>query len=207
MCEGQSGPVTRMLEAAAGGDRRAAADLLPLVYDELRRLARARMARFPGQTTRPTSLVHEAYLKLVGKDEGWAGKAHFFAAAAQAMRQILVDQARRKSAQKRGGGARLVRARAVSGGGRESEIESNEPELAIEPPSKNMVTLDDALRRLEERDARKAQVVTMRFFGGMTIDETASALGISTATVEREWRFARAVLLEELAELDDDALG
>jgi RNA polymerase sigma factor (TIGR02999 family) len=181
-----SNPITIALKAAAEGDRAAASQLLPLLYDELRKLARARMARLaPGQTLQPTALVHEAYARVIGAaDPGWDGRGHFFGAAAQAMRDILVDHARRKAALKRGGD----RAR----------LELQEFDLAIQPPGDDLVALDEALRRLEAEDPRKGQVVNLRYFAGLTAEETAGALGVSLGTVEREWRYVRAWLHTQL---------
>ncbi len=187
MPESSQGEVTLVLKAAAEGDRVAAERLLPLVYDELRRLARARLARTPpGNTLQPTALVHEAYLKAVGEaDPGWEGRGHFFAAAARAMRNILVDQARRKAAVKHGGG------------GQRRGIDAED--LAIESPTGgDVLALDEALTRLEQDDPRKAQVVMLRFFGGLTNEQIAQSLSISLPTVERDWRFARSWLQQQL---------
>jgi RNA polymerase sigma factor (TIGR02999 family) len=179
--------VTRVLRAAAEGDAAAAQDLLPLVYDELRTLARARLRQMPpGQTLQPTALVHEAYLRLVGREEaGWEGRGHFFAAAACAMRDILVEQARRKKALKRGGDRQRV------------DPEHVEP--VFELPSDDILAVDEAVRRLEQDDPRKGQIVNLRFFARLTTAETAAALGVSVGTVEREWRYIRAWLQRELA--------
>jgi RNA polymerase sigma factor (TIGR02999 family) len=175
--------VTRLLDAAQSGDRQAAANLLPLVYDELRKLAAVRMAdESPNQTLQPTALVHEAYLRLIGPaDESrWDNRGHFFAAAAEAMRRILVDAARRKAAAKHGGEfARL-------------ELE---PDLAdAREPREDLVALDEALNRLAAEDALKAQLVKLRYFAGLTLPEAAAALGISERTAGRHWAFARAWL-------------
>ena len=181
--------VTRLLDAAAAGDSRAAADLLPLVYDELRKLAAARMAaEAPGHTLQPTALVHEAYLRLVGPADGsrWDGRGHFFAAAAEAMRRILVEQARRKKALRRGG-------RAVGQVLREDDRVSA-------PVSDEVLDLDEALRKFESVDRQAAQVVKLRIFAGMTIEESAQALGVSTRTADRSWAYARAWLSRELGE-------
>ncbi len=182
MADQPVGLVTQMLRAAGSGDAKAAADLLPLVYTELRKLARARMAQTPpGNTLQPTALVHEAYLRLIGNDDpSWHSRAHFFGAAAQAMRQILVEQARRKASKKRGGDRKRV------------GIEEAEP--FIEPPAEDLLALDEALSRLEKTDSRKAKIVMLRYFAGLTNEETAAALGISVPTVEREWRFTRSFL-------------
>lgn len=170
-------------------------DLVPVLYTELRKLARARMAHVPpGNTLQPTALVHQAYLRLVGSgDPGWNSRGHFFAAAAQAMRQILVEQARRKAAHKHGGG----RERA--------DLEGNEP--AIEPPSDDVLAVDRALDRLQQDDPRKAQIVLLRYFAGLDRDETAAALGISVRTVDREWRYILARLHREIVGPDPGPEG
>jgi RNA polymerase sigma factor (TIGR02999 family) len=180
-------PVTRALRAAVRGDAKAADDLLPLVYDELRALARARLKKAPpGQTLQPTALVHEAYLRVVGnKDPGWDGRGHFFAAAARAMRDILVEQARRRMAQKRGGDRHRVAA--------------DKAEPIFEPPSEDVLAVDEAVKRLEQDDPRKGQIVNLRYFARLTTAETATALGVSIGTVEREWRYIRAWLQRELS--------
>ncbi|MHC4421770.1 MAG: sigma-70 family RNA polymerase sigma factor [Planctomycetota bacterium] len=179
------GPITRLLNAAGNGDDDAAAELLPLIYGELHRIAQARMAALrPGTTLQPTALIHEAYLRLLGNDKpGWNSRAHFFGAAAQAMRQILVDQARRKASLKRGGGRRRL------------DLDDVEP--AVAPPSVDILALDEALQRLERDDPRKARIVMLRYFAGMTMEETAAALDISVPTVEREWRFSSQGLIHE----------
>jgi len=178
---------TRVILAAASGDRDAAEALLPMLYSELRRLAEARLARLPaGQTLQATALVHEAFLRLVGEeDPGWDGRAHFFGAAARAMREILVDQARRKGRLKHGGGHRRV------------ALEDAVPTLSQEEEATitdEIVSLDAALRRMEEEYPRAAEVVMYRYFAGLDSEQTASILGVSARTVEREWRFARAWL-------------
>jgi RNA polymerase sigma factor (TIGR02999 family) len=182
--------LNRTLHAAGNGDPRAAEELLPLVYDELRRLARARMSRTPpGATIQPTALVHEAYMRLVGDtDPGWNGRGHFFGAAARAMRNILVEHARKKGSLKRGGDRKRV--------------ELNDGEFAIETPSEDILALDEALKDLEQADPRKARVVMLHYFAGLTLKETAEAIGVSLPTVEREWRFTRALLHTQLT---DDA--
>lgn len=189
MSQGEPNRVTEILQAAAGGDRQAASDLLPLVYDELRALARARLAKAPpGNTLQATALVHEAYMKVVGEaDPRWDGRGHFFAAAARAMRNILVDQARRKASVKHGGEARRV---------------NETPEIVASDDVKpeQMISLDASLSRLEAEDPRKAQVVMLRVFCGLTNEQTAEALGISVPTVERDWRFARSWLQREIGE-------
>ncbi len=187
--------VSRLLDAAAGGDRRAAEDLLPLVYDELRRLAAAQLANErPGQTLQATALVHEAYLRLIGKDGGpaWDGRGHFFAAAAEAMRRILVESARRKNRVKRGGGLRRV--------------DLDQVEAAIEPAD-HLLALDEALDRLAEEDARKAELVKLRYFAGLSIEEAASCLGVSRATADRDWAYAKAWLFHRLRSDEERELG
>jgi len=149
--------------------------------------------RLERDAQQPTALVHEAYLRLVGEaDPGWNSRGHFFGAAAHAMRRILVEQARRKASEKHGGGRRRVNV--------------EDAKLAIEPPSDNILALDEALHRLEREDPRKAEVVMLRHFAGLTRAETAEALGISVRTVEREWSFARALLRAEVAEPESDRL-
>ncbi len=183
--------LTCLLDAAAQGDPRAAEQLLPLLYDELRRLAHSYMNRqSDGQTLQTTALVHEAYVRLVGNaDPGWNGRGHFFAAAAQAMRQILIEQARRKAALKHGGDARRVNLDAV------------EPE--VQPPSDDVLALNEALTELEQADPRKARLVLLHHFAGLTMPEAAAAMGISVSTAEREWRFARALLFTQIREKND----
>ena len=179
--------VTQLLDAAAAGDQRAAADLLPFVYDELRKLAAARMAEEkPGQTLTATALVHEAYLRLVGGDHprDWNGRGHFFGAAAEAMRRILVNRARDKGRLKRGSGQRQV------------ELTDFSDPLAA-PPG-DLLDLDAALERLAAAYPRCAELVNLRFFAGLTHEQAASALGISTSTADRDWRFAQAWLLRAL---------
>lgn len=182
--------MTQLLAAVHEGDSNASAKLLPLVYEELRKLAKARMSHeAAGQTLQPTALVHEAYLRLVGDTNvGWDNRGHFFAAAALAMRRILVERARSRNRIKRGGG----RAR----------VELTDGALTVEPPSDDLVILDEALERLEKTDKRKADVVMLRYFAGLSIDETAAALGVSPATVKNEWTFARAWLHREVARAD-----
>jgi RNA polymerase sigma factor (TIGR02999 family) len=179
--------VTRLLEAAAGGDRQAAADLLPLVYDELRKLAAARMAaERPDHTLGATALVHEAYLRLVGPadDPRWASRGHFFAAAAEAMRRVLVDHARDRGRQKRDGGRRPVALADIPG------RVDQDPHL--------LLSLDEALTRLSAEDEAAADVAKVHLFAGLSVDEAATALGISRATAYRNWAYARAWLREAL---------
>src|SRR5262245_15758338 len=172
--------VTQLLESAAAGDRQAAAELLPAVYDELRKLAAARMAReAPGLTLDATALVHEAYLRLVG-DQRFDHRGHFFAAAAEAIRRILVESARRKVAAKRGGPA--VR-------------EDLDPDrIAAPQPPDELLALDEALNKLATRDPAKAELVKLRYFAGLTADEAAAVLGLSPSTADRHWAYARAWL-------------
>jgi RNA polymerase sigma factor (TIGR02999 family) len=176
--------VTRLLDAAAAGDRRAAADLLPLVYDELRKLAAARMAaEAPGHTLDATALVHEAYFRLVG-DQHFDGRGHFFAAAAEAMRRILVNHARDRHRLKRGGGR--VRLELLDQRGSLPE----DPDLVL--------SLDDLLTRLGEEDAAAARVAHLHLFGGISVEEAGEALGLSRAMAYRNWKYARAWLREAL---------
>jgi RNA polymerase sigma factor (TIGR02999 family) len=175
--------VTHILRSIEGGDPAAAERLLPLVYDEMRALAAARLAReAPGQTLQATALVHEAYLRLVGGDPGrpWDGRGHFFAAAAEAMRRILVDNARRKATGKHGGGRRR---RDLDG-----------VEAAAAAPAEDLLALDEALSRLAAVDPPKAALVKLRYFAGLSTEEAALALGISAATAKRHWAYARAWL-------------
>jgi RNA polymerase sigma factor (TIGR02999 family) len=179
--------VTRILSALAQGDAQAEDQLLPLVYDELRKLAAHKLAQEkPGQTLQATALVHEAYLRLVDGDKAlhWDSRGHFFAAAAEAMRRILVDNARRRGARKRGG--RLPRI--------------DLPELAerAQNDPTDLLALDEALAKLEALHPQKAQVVKLRFFAGCTVEETAQMLGIARATAQRHWTVARAWLFGQL---------
>jgi RNA polymerase sigma factor (TIGR02999 family) len=179
--------VTRILSALEGGDPKAADRLLPMVYDELRRLAASRLAREkPGQTLDATALVHEAYLRLIGDDphKPWHGRQHFFAAAAEAMRRILVEEARRKGRQKRGGQSRRL------------DLQGNVP--AIRGPSIDVLDVDEALKRLAVMHPEKAELVKLRYFAGLTLHDAGTVLGISTPTAERHWRYARAWLARQL---------
>lgn len=181
------GAVTRLLQASENDEPRWAEELLPLIYEELRALARARMAREGvGHTIQATALVHDAYLRLVGDaDPGWNGRQHFFGAAAEAMRRILVERARR-------------RARLKHGGGRQ-RVEMDDDCAVIEPPRDDVLAVDEAVRKLEASDPRKGRIVNLRYFVGFTSQETAEALGLSLGTIEREWRFIRVWLQDELA--------
>jgi len=177
--------ITLLLEAARQGDVHAAEQLLPLVYDELRRLAAAKMAReHPGQTLQPTALVHEAWLRLTGdENRRWNDRAHFFTAAAEAMRRILVDNARRKLAQRHGGGQKRV------------QFE----ELSLATPSDDqLLAVNDALEKFAVHDKQKAELVKLRYFVGLTIEEAAEVLGISATTAKRHWTYARAWLFQEI---------
>jgi RNA polymerase sigma factor (TIGR02999 family) len=180
--------VTRALVALSDGDRSALDRLLPLVYEQLRQIAeRALRQERADHTLSPTALVHEAYLKLVQLDSiTWEGRAHFFGACAQAMRRILISYARMRKAEKRGGGSEHVPLSSVV--------------LAADSRPKDLIALDDALVKLEVLDERQARIVECRFFAGMSVEETARALGISTATVKRDWTIARAFLNRELRE-------
>lgn len=178
--------ITQLLLAWGNGDERALEDLMPLVYDELRKVAARHLRRMrPGQTLQTTDLVNEAYLRLIDASQvRWQNRAHFFAVSAQLMRRILVDFARRRQYQKRGGGAQQV---------------SLDEALAIAPErGAELIALDDALGRLAELNARQAQVVELRYFGGLTEEETAEALKVSLRTVQRDWNLARLWLYREL---------
>jgi RNA polymerase sigma factor (TIGR02999 family) len=178
--------VTRLLDAAAAGDSKAAADLLPLVYSELRKLAAARLsAERPDHTLQPTALVHEAYLRLVGAgsvSDGpeFSGRGHFFGAAAEAMRRILVESARHKQSQKAGGGRHRV------------DLDAVEP--AVADPGEDLLAIDEALAKLERKDPRKAELVKLRFFAGLTVEQAARALGIAPSTADEDWAYARSWL-------------
>jgi RNA polymerase sigma factor (TIGR02999 family) len=181
--------VTRILSAIERGDPHAAEDLLPLVYDELRQLAATRLAQeAPGQTLQATALVHEAYLRLVDveKVQRWDSRGHFFAAAAEAMRRILVESARRRHAQKRGGRAECIDLPDVT-------------ESASDDPI-DLLAFDEALTKLQTLQPQKAQVVKLRYFAGFSVEETAMLLGISRATAQRSWAYARAWLFGQLNE-------
>ena len=172
--------ITLILEAIGRGDKQASQDLLPLVYQELRRLAAAKMAREPeGQTLQPTELVHEAWLRLVGNEEqSWENRTHFLGAAAEAMRRILVDRARHKSSIKCGGG--------------QHPVNIEDLELAAATPDDKILLIDDALARLEAEDPDSARIITLKFFGGLTNQEVARTLNVTERTVEREWAYAKA---------------
>jgi RNA polymerase sigma factor (TIGR02999 family) len=180
--------VTRILSAIEHGDPRAAEQLLPLVYHELRKLAARRLAREkPDHTLEATALVHEAYLRLVGRqpEDGWANRGHFFAAAAEAMRRILVENARRKRRQKHGGG-RL-------------RVDLDLASLVCRMPPEDLLALDEAMTRLAAEDPIKARLVQLRFFAGMSLEEASDVLGVSAITAKRYWRYAKAWLHREVA--------
>jgi len=183
-------PVTILIASAAAGDREAAEALLPLLYDELRKLADARLAHEqPGQTLQATALVHEAYIRLVGPDgqehEGWQGRGHFFAAAAEAMRRILIDRARAKGAVKRGGSALRL---------------TLDPDLIrLDQMPDGLEELHEALSRFEDEDPEKAMLVKLRFFGGLTLKQAAAVLDLPPTTADRHWAYAKAWLFEALS--------
>ena len=182
--------VTQLLDAATAGDPKAAAELLPLVYDELRKLAAARLAdEKPGQTLQATALVHEAYLRLVGlaPKQPWNGRGHFFGAAAEAMRRILIAAARRKGRLKRGGGGRA----------RVDLDAAQAPDPDCDPD--DLLALDDALDALAREDPVKAEFVKLRYFAGLTLEEAAACQGVSLATAKRRWATARAWLFDALS--------
>ena len=194
MSQASSNPRTReLLDRAAAGEARAAEDLLPLLYDELRRLAQAELAReAPGRTLQATALVHEAWLRLVGEEQAgepggpaWNGRGHFFGAAARAMRRILIEEARRRGRAKRGGDRGRVALSAL-------EIE------ATEPDGYDCLVVAEVLEQLAARDERKARLVELRWLAGLSAQEAADGMGLSLATVEREWRFLKAWLQEQL---------
>jgi RNA polymerase sigma factor (TIGR02999 family) len=188
--------VTRILSAIEQGDPHAAGKLLPLVYDELRKLAAQKLAQEkPGQTLDATALVHEAYLRLVEAENAspWNSRGHFFAACAEAMRRILIDQARQKQSQRRGGGLKR------------QDLE--QVEIAAPEPSLDVLALNEALERFEQLDPLKANLVKLRYFAGLTIPQAAAALGISTTTADRYWAYARAWLHAELKKGDPDCAG
>jgi RNA polymerase sigma factor (TIGR02999 family) len=178
--------VTRILEAAQRGDPSAADELLPLVYDELRRLAAQKMAHeVPGQTLQPTALVHEAWMRLTGKENHqWNGRAHFFGAAAEAMRRILIENARRKRAARHGGGLPKVDIHGI--------------EVAAPASDDELLAVNEALETFAARDKQKAELVKLRYFVGLTTQEAADALGISVPTADRWWNYSRAWLFEEI---------
>jgi RNA polymerase sigma factor (TIGR02999 family) len=184
--------ITRILAAIEQGYPRAPEELLPLVYDELRKLAAKKLAqKKPGQTLQPTALVHEAYLRLVDAEKvgRWDSRGHFFAAAADAMRRILVDLARRKSSERHGG--------------RRQRCELLDGDLTTEPVSDDLLDLDEALAKLSRVDEHAAELVKLRVFAGMTIEEVAQYQGISPRTAKRSWAYARAWLMREMTPAPD----
>ncbi|MDG2220959.1 MAG: ECF-type sigma factor [Rubripirellula sp.] len=187
--------VTQILSAIEAGDRQAANQLLPLVYDELRRLASQKMTQEKaGLTLQPTALVHEAFLRLVGEQDQrkWDGRGHFFAAAAEAMRRILIDSARRRNAEKRGGG--MLR------------CELKDDDVALEAVDcETLLSLDEALTKLAQEDADLAKLVELRYFTGLTIEETAEILGVSSRTTKRNWAYARAWLKRAIDSRSDES--
>lgn len=177
--------MTQLLVDSSQGDEDALAQLMPLVYEELHRLARNYMRRErPGHTLQTTGLVHEAYLRLVGQNSGWSSRAHFLGIAAQMMRRILVDHAKSHHRAKRGGGA--------------IQVTLDEPAIISPESNPDLVALDEALGRLEKMDRQRAKIVELRFFGGLSNEEASKVLAISTATVQRQWAGARAWLYHEL---------
>ena len=178
--------VTRILNAIEQGDEKAADRLLPLVYEELRRLAAHKMSHeSPGQTLQATALVHEAYIRLVGEEaQNWGSSTHFFSAAAEAMRRILVDNARRKQRLKRGGGRQ--------------KLGLEDAEITIEGYSDDLIALDEALAKLASADKVKADLVKLRYFAGLTLGQTANILGLSQTTAKRHWTYARAWLYRQI---------
>ena len=180
--------VTRILDAIGRGDAKAADELLPLVYQELRKLASHKMAHEPpNQTLQPTALVHEAWLRLAGNEEvQWDGRAHFFAAAAEAMRRILIDNARRKRAARHGGG--------------QQRVNVDDVEVTVPMPDEELLAVHEALEKFAVQDPQKAALVKLRYFAGMTIDQAAEILGISAPTAKRHWAYARAWLFREIQE-------
>jgi RNA polymerase sigma factor (TIGR02999 family) len=178
--------VTQILHAIEHGDARAADELLPLVYEELRKLAACKMAHeSPDQTLQPTALVHEAWLRVTGRGNvQWSGRAHFFAAAAEAMRRILIDNARRKRALRHGGG--------------QQRVDLQEKDIAAGADDEQLLAINEALEKFAAQDKPKAELVKLRFFGGLTIEEAADILGISVATAKRHWIYARAWLHAEI---------
>ncbi len=188
MGESDKSDFTRLVIEAGKGDPQAAEALLPLVYDQLRAIARQRMRQErPEHTLQATALVHEAYLQLVGRqDLDWSGRGHFFAAAAEAMRLILLQHARDRGRIKRGGNRR--------------RIALNVLELAVDHDSEDILALVEAIRHLEEQDAQLGQIVRLRFYAGLSVEETAAALGLSERTVKRRWRLARVWLYGQVVE-------
>lgn len=190
--------VTQILQRVDSGDAAASEELLPLVYEQLRRCAEVAMrGERAGQTLQATALVHEAYVRLLGERESWQGRAHFFHAAARAMRQLLIERAREKGRIKRGGDG--------AAGSGPKKVAVNLFDLAAEAPADEILALDEAMTALESRDPDVAAVVRLRFYAGLTVDETALALGVSPRQVDRLWSYARAVLFEHVARTRGEA--
>jgi RNA polymerase sigma factor (TIGR02999 family) len=189
--------VTLILAAIERGDVRAVDELFPLVYEELRRLAAQRLRKeSPGQTLQATALVHEAYLRLVGSEnQNWTGRGHFFAAAAEAMRRILIDNARRKKSLKRGGGRQRIEL--------DEAAVANDDKTSLD----DLIALDEALEKLSKKDKVKADLVKLRYFAGLTSEQAAEVLGISSSTADRHWAYARSWLRLEMAKGDRTARG
>jgi len=183
--------VTRILNAIEHGDAKAADELLPLVYEELRLLAAQKMSQeLPGQTLQATALVHEAYLRLVGVEiHNWDSRGHFFAAAAEAMRRILVDKARRKQG--------------IRHGGNHKKIDLNDVFLAIEDPKDDILAVNEALDKLADEDPKLAEVIKLRYFGGLTLNQIAVIMGIGRRTVDRYWVLGRAWLYQEITQAEN----
>jgi RNA polymerase sigma factor (TIGR02999 family) len=181
--------VTQILERVEQGDPKAAQELLPLVYQQLRHLAASKMAQeAPGNTLQPTALVHEAWLRVAGKEnQHWNSRNHFFMAAAEAMRRILIERARQKSRQKRGGG--------------QERVPLEELDVAVNADSETLLLVEEALERLAREDSVKARLVELRFFTGLSLEEAAEVLGVSTPTAKRYWAYARAWLFQEVESL------
>lgn len=178
--------ITRILTAIQDGNAAANEELIPLVYDELRTLAARKLAHErPGQTLQATALVHEAYLRLVGGDQQWANRAHFFGAAAEAMRRILIDNARRKRAGKHGGGL--------------ERIDLSSVDVAIKTDDAHLLLVDEALEKLAAKDAEAAQLIKLRFFAGLSNEDAARAMGLSPRSATRLWTYARAWLFEAIS--------
>ena len=183
-------PESRLIGTVPQDDREAAAELLPLIYGELRKLALHKMAmEAPGQTLQPTALVHEAWLRLTGDDPGtpFANRAHFFAAAAESMRRILIERARAKSAAKRGGGS-------------QERVDLDNVELASDAERDTLLLVSDALDKLAKHDPKAAEIVKLRFFAGLTLDEAGEVMGFTGRTAKRYWAFARAWLYDEMSQ-------
>jgi len=195
MQDGTQGEVTQLLETLRNGDRSALDDLFPLIYRELHALAHRQLAaRRPGQTLNATALVHEAYLKLVGQSRAmWQDRQHFFAVAATAMRHIIVDYARHRRALKRGGNVQPTL------------LDEERMGVPVDEKAEEIIALDTALEHLEGLDERLARVVELRFFGGLSVEETAEVLDVSERTVKRDWRKARAFLYQVLNDSEQDA--